>query len=138
MDVKELIKSIIVVDPFLNQVLIGGVHSAIEISRTFTPMAFSDTDILPCALIKISGNFPADNTNYPAIRTPFRFFLYEPYTSNLIVQVLDRLYSMFSNTQLANTVWESQFVSDVPDAVDNILQCRLAIANYQLIRTRSS
>lgn len=92
----------------------GGIYDYAEtgpdgISRTTTPSAFDDNEIIkPCILLKSRGAVPDlaltdEGTQYLSVQEALEVWFYEDTGYTSIEAMRDRVYTLLHATQLANT-----------------------------------
>jgi len=139
MSLTSEVTALLLADDELTEILTGGIHDAVEISRQLTPTAFdANQEILPCALVK-TGNENALQRKISAVQTTLTIFFYERTGFASIDLALGKALEILAQKHIGESlIWEIQFNSEIARTTDNALDCSLAVQRYNVIRQRST
>jgi hypothetical protein len=123
-------------DATLVALLPGGIYDGAEvdhISRTNTPDAFdSDSELLPCAIVKLTGDQPFGPFRYSSQRN-FTIYLYQRTGSATIEQARDRCITLLHRQRLSGVrAWQMFHANDLLGQWDAALDCPLIVSRYRL------
>lgn len=97
---KDAILSVLQNDMALGALLSGGVHSAVEISRTRTPAAFdANGELQPCALVT-AGMDDSLSSSMGTVQTSITIYVYEPDWSSVANAATDQIYTLLHDQQI--------------------------------------
>jgi hypothetical protein len=120
----------------------GGLYGDVsEISRQGTPAAFnSNNELLPCALLKISGNAPVSPYTYGA-RVSFELYFYQRDGYDDIETARERAFTLLHYQKLTPVgstagCWEIHHTGDVAQQEDEALRCCLEVSRFEAIVRR--
>lgn len=138
MTLQADIAAILEADDDLMDILTGGVWSdASEINRQATPGAFSDGEILPCCLVKVTNENSVQNV-IRAVQSSLTLYFYQRAGYDQIGQALARAHTLLEMTHhAASQVWQVRFETEIAQTRDDALDCSLAVQRYNVIRKRS-
>lgn len=123
-------------DATLMGLLTGGIHTALEISRQYTPAAFdTNGEILPCALLRLETEGPTG-----PYRTSSRLFaavlFYQRHGYDVIDQAVARTFAVLHERHTGAGMWQILHADDVLDQEDQALGCSLAMSRFAVYRMR--
>jgi hypothetical protein len=140
--VRSTILSRLTTDATLAALLPGGIYSATEISRQYTPGAFDASgEVRPCALLKMeseapSGPYDAGDT-LASTRLFVVVYVYERVGATAIDAALDRIFALLNLWHPTGAhCWEVRSAGDVRDLQDGALGCAMGYGRYVATRLR--
>lgn len=136
-DVVDVMKN----DATLMAVLTGGVHTAVQISRSHTPSAFDENrELLPTALVQVRG----DREEYPYVtgaNTTVEIYFYQRHGFESIDPALERTYQLLHYQKVgppSARVFQVLWADDVRDQKDEALDANVSLSRYEVHRLRGA
>lgn len=130
---KQAVHDRLTGDTQLMALLPGGLHTTAEISRQATPTAFdANSEIMPCALLKLGSVIPAGPYETSAQQT-IEVFFYHPSGFTALSAVIDRVYQLLHRQRLepsSGTCWGIQHDNDTPEDEDPALGVPMRRSRY--------
>lgn len=133
-------------DTALAALLTGGVFTATEITRQITPTAFdaATRELKPCCLVRINTITPPGGlpTTARAARASVIIELRQRLGYDVIEPARRRIYALLNLVRLAPSdeasgAWQIQFVDEVLDLEDPVLDAALILCRYMAYYRRS-
>lgn len=138
MALRDDLKKKLTDDTTLMAVLTGGVHTAVEISRSHTPAAFdANKELLPCCLLVLRGDTPeAPYLGEPdtASRTAAEFYFYQRHGYDKIDSALERVFALLHQSKVGAKTWQVIWNDHVRDQQDPALDAYMAMSRYSVYR----
>jgi hypothetical protein len=139
---RDAIYALLAADFDLKVLLEGGIYGSTEdgvaeIDRQDTPDAFAgNNELLPCALLKMGSLSPFGPFGHSA-RQHFSVMLYQRRGVDSIDAARRRIYELLHRQRLTpandSSCWQIAHDSDVLDAWDDALDCRMQVCRFYAI-----
>jgi hypothetical protein len=138
MSLADDIRTVLIADDDLMDVLTGGVYTGVEeVSRQNTSGAFDATtkEIKPCALVKLGTEFKLGDTRR-GVRTPITIYFYERQGYASIDQATGMVFELLNEAKVGENTWNIQFQNAVYQQRDQALDCALETLRFVAARLR--
>lgn len=137
MSLADDIKTLLDADGTLTAIATGGIHVAVELSRTKTPAAFdADQELLPAILVKEEQEVPYTAV-YHGNRAFVALYFYERTGTATIRAMQDRVYVLLDRKPLTGYL-DVRLVNELAMLEDPALDSSFSQQRYQVTRIRPS
>jgi hypothetical protein len=137
MTIRDDLLSTLTGDATLMATLTGGMHTATEVSRQYTPAAFdANGEVLPCGLLRIETETPA-GPYHTSARLFALLLWYQRRGYDAIDAAKTRAFTLLHELRLAGT-WQVMHADDLGDAEDEALGCSLSGSRFVVYRLRGA
>jgi hypothetical protein len=134
---KETIRAFLAADGTLAGLLTGGFFASVEVSQQETAAAFDgNKEIQPCLNVRLETRQPIG----PHPEAAEQFFTVSFYQFNgfdVIEPAVARTISLLHQQVLDSTMWQIDHVNTVPEAIDDALNCSMALSRFVAIYKQS-
>jgi hypothetical protein len=134
MSLQDDIRAAMEIDETLAELLTGGIHTGVEITRQEMPGAFDEvSEILPCALVKAPTTVPT-GPYIDSARTTIQIYFYQRAGTEVIGSAMRRTVALLNGSKPRRGMWQMNFADQVEDARDDGLECSLGVARFWAVR----